>query len=210
MKEALEVSQSHSMAARLSTESYLKGRDVDTLFASDRTDEYRELLGFMAELCWAFDLKYVSVYTVDPARGVRTYRFVANQDGHTEEASSYALHLGATSTRPFSEEELRALDGREPLTYEKVQNQYGYMYSWYYPILRKDGTPYGILDAAYDAGSLMEGVRESALAFATPMIVTLDLFIIVGLILLKKGAIDSLRVVSRRMALYVEDGNRTP
>ena len=65
MSEALNVSRSSSKAACLSAESYLKGRDVDTLLASDDTEEYRELHDFMEELCWAFDLKYVSVYTVD-------------------------------------------------------------------------------------------------------------------------------------------------
>ena len=214
MNEATRESQTATNAAAVSITNYLEDVDLDTVFRSGESEEYRDLVGDVEELCKGLGLKYLYLYVVNEARDTRTYRFVVGTEEENNDEdidiTTYIPTFGDTSVAPFSEQEYEALDGLAPKTYEIVRNQYGYLFSWYYPLFRSDGTVYGVIGADYDAGHMMRGVTDNTIAFAVPMIGILFANILLGLWLLKRRVLDPVRLVSKRMALFTEVGSGEP
>lgn len=204
-REALDTSREFSNAAAVSVSAYFSDLDLNKVFASGDTEQYEDVRDSMSGLCMVFNLKYLYLYKVNEARDTRTYMFVVGSEDDADEIRE-AFPLGAESTIEISQQELDALDGRPPTTYERLQNKYGFTYAWYYPLKNEDGTVFGIIGADYNASAMMRDIVDNTLSFAFPMIGILCVVVPVGLWTLNRRILMPLRSVSKSMVQFTERG----
>lgn len=204
-KEVINNSRALSDAAAASVSAYFSDLDLNEVFSSGDTKEYEDTRDDMSSLCIVFNLKYLYLYRVNEARDTRTYMFVV---GHADndDMIKTVFPFGTESSDAFTQPEFDALNGKAPTTYDQLSNEYGFTYTWYYPLKNADGTVYGIIGADYDAGAMLSSISDNTLSFALPMIGIQCVIIPVGLWALNRRILLPLRSVSKSMAQFTNKG----
>lgn len=204
-KEVLDNSRELSNAAAASVSAYFSGLDLNEVFSSGDAEVYEGIRDDMNKLCFVLNLKYLYVYRVNDARDTRTYMFVVGT-GDNDDMIKEVFPFGAESSESFTQPEFDALDGKMPTTYDQLSNEYGFTYTWYYPLKNEDGTVFGLIGVDYDAGTMLRSIADNTLSFALPMVGIQCIIIPVGLWALNRRVLSPLRTASESMKQFTKKG----
>ena len=204
-REALGYGAESSATAAEITRALFSSEDFNSM-PSPESEEYQAMELELEWVCKLAQLEYLSIYKADSQRTVRTYLLIAASDEQDRESLGMEYRYGGTSNEPFSEDELKALDGIQPdNTPHQINDQFGSTYAWFFPLKMYTTGDHYVIRAEVDVRSIANSTNDNALAFAIPMIAALILTIGIGLYMLNRNIVQPLRVVSSRMHTFLAD-----
>ncbi len=204
-----EITESYCYVASMVTEetqAIFDNLSYDQLFGADSNVAYERVRKALRELSVTFQAEYLYVYEADVSSGTRTYLFCVAQDDREDQVVRSQRGLGAQSSVPLSQLEVQAANGTPSDVAEITHNEYGYDLCWYFPLTIDGATKPIVFGADFDAEEEQQEIWEYTLAFAVPLLVGIAIIAAVEIVMLKKSVSDPLRLLSRRMRSFVQDG----
>ena len=206
--ETLKLGATQTESAADVVSYNLQNLDEDEVFDPD-SEVYDEMHGNLRWVCETYNLKYISIYTADEGLTTRTYYYAAADEDEDDKLARQYFPFGATSDTPFDKAEIAALSGKvlsdSP---ERIKNEYGTTYAWYYPLKMKGYDRYFVICTEFNVRVIVTSVNDNALSFAVPMITILMLVIALEILLLQRDVVRPLRVVSSKMRNFIQDRAR--
>lgn len=203
--EAIQEGTALAESAAFVVSTYLKRNSPESIRDAD-PETYQSMHDDLRGICESFHMMYISVYSANDDRTVRTYYYAVGASDKDDKVMMDKFYLGSTSSAPFDEDELNALSGEIPGDKPgKIENEYGNTYAWFYPLRMNGADDYWIICVEFDASRIAASVADNALSFAIPMIAILILLMSQEAYYLHSSILKPLRSISSRMRGFVND-----
>ena len=156
------------------------------------------------DLCDKSGLKYIYLYTIDENE-VRHYLLAAGRTPEDDELINTRLPYGATDDGPLWGAERVALSGDMDNAYEYVNNAFGEVCMWVYPVKDDAGNVYAILGADYSISRLNNLMNRYSGAFRKIIALLMLIVFAIFLILIRVLALKPINSLSHKMKMFVKD-----
>ncbi|MCH5265964.1 MAG: SpoIIE family protein phosphatase [Lachnospiraceae bacterium] len=202
------TSQRSSQYARvgaLDAAHIIESVDFEALCASDTSELYTRTRSMLRDICQSIELEYLYLYQVSSEE--QEIRFVMTVAADDEEDTYVAEKrgLGVVVPRILTEQEQAALSGEQyPEAYVE-DNDFGHVYSWFYPVYDDNGSVIALIGSDYDTDRLLWQTVRRTLYIILPLIGILLLVFLIELIVMRRRIFLPIQLISNRMKGFVSD-----
>ena len=163
---------------------------------------FRDNLGEFAN---SYDLKYLYIYIPSRNMEMRTYMFSVATDPAEDEAVARERDYGTMINKPLRDIEKQVYEGKIPSGRSYTSNEYGSVYTWYFPIKDEYGDIVALLAMDLDITSYVTSVVAYGTLMITPVILVMMVILSLLLFYLKKRIFNPIGKLSDKMDNYDPD-----
>lgn len=202
------TSQRSSQYARvgaLDAAHIIESVDFEALCASDTSELYIKTRSMLRDICRSLNLKYLYLYQVSPEE--QEIQFVMTVATEDKEDANVAEKrgLGVTVPRVLTDQEQAALQGEQyPQAYIE-DNDFGRVYSWFYPVYDEEERVIALVGSDYSTEQLFRQAVKGTLLLILPMIAVLLLVFLAALFAMQRKIFAPIKLLSDRMNSFVSD-----
>ena len=189
--------------------------DIDIRYLSDNKEStiFKEANNSLRKICRNFGLEYLYIIVKNDEKQCYEYILaVANDDKNDEIINKgikeYPYIKGIENDASFQSIIVsldKAYQGETSQKSININNEYGNVYTWFYPVLEKDHKVKFVVGVEYTVEQVMAFVKNNAVIFFVPiMIVSLILFFI-EMSILQRKVFNPIKKISQRMNNFVEN-----
>ena len=189
--------------------------DIDIRYLSDNKEStiFKEANNSLRKICRNFGLEYLYIIVKNDEKQCYEYILaVANDDKNDEIINKgikeYPYIKGIENDASFQSIIVsldKAYQGETSQKSININNEYGNVYTWFYPVLEKDNKVKFVVGVEYTVEQVMAFVKNNAVIFFVPiMIVSLILFFI-EMSILQRKVFNPIKKISQRMNNFVEN-----
>ncbi len=178
----------------------------DELFSDSTGNTYQRIRKELRYLCQISSAKYTYLFEVDDARTTRTYLFCTAEDDDSDKKLLKVRPFGATSSEPFTKQELQAAEAKTDVAPYVSDNEFGNDLCWYFPIKIEGSKQPIVFGVDFDVEEERQEIWDYTLTFAIPLLVGVTCVMVFELAILKKTVTDPLRTLASRMRSFTQDG----
>ena len=189
--------------------------DIDIRYLSDNKEStiFKEANNSLRKICRNFGLEYLYIIVKNDEKQCYEYILaVANDDKNDEIINKgikeYPYIKGIEDDASFQSIKVsldKAYLGETSQKSININNEYGNVYTWFYPVLEKDNKVKFVVGVEYTVEQVMAFVKNNAVIFFVPiMIVSLILFFI-EMSILQRKVFNPIKKISQRMNNFVEN-----
>ncbi len=160
-------------------------------------------------LCKDMDLEYLYVFDVDEENNNYLCYFTAAADDDMNAKVSEERGFGTiVHVDSISQSIKDALHGSTEVNLERTNNEYGDVYSWYYPLHDSDGNVEYIVGADFSAKIIQDSIVQQTLQFCIPTLIVLLLVFTIVVLTIRHKVFLPLQLVASRMNHFIEDKDK--
>lgn len=170
------------------------------------TEDYETCRTVLRSLCQNEGMSYMYAYMLDPIDNTMTYVIVA---AASDEADDYIVEnrpYGTVVETEVDPVELIALQGSSSETPIEYDNQFGHMLDW---VMLVDEDRHLLAGASYAVSEQRKAVIASAVSLVAPFVAVLFALMIIQLLILQRGVMKPLNVISKRMMEFRAEDARS-
>ena len=158
---------------------------------------YERCRNVLREVCRNNEMVFMYAYRCDVEAGTSTYLMCVADDDDMDERMKRERGYGTVVKTPFTEEELRALQGEivtEPL---ELDNSYGHTLAWFSLVNGFDGTV--LAGADYSVSEQRQRIGRNIFLVVVPFLVVLAMLLLMQLYILRRYVFNLVREIAGRM-----------
>ncbi len=204
MEESIESAQSCSMILK----DYLEQFDSDVLIPGNET--FRNLRNGMRYICRDFSLEYVSVYSLDTQKKIRSYVISVAEDEMLDDIMRKQYTQNKIPYDRLTEGEEDFIRGSDEIYRDIIISEYGKGITLISPYRNSNGDLVAIIDICYNAKKENQRMIAIFLANIIPFTVSLIIGMLVLLFLVRRRIIIPIRNISYSIQKFAQDSTKKP
>ena len=161
------------------------------------TQVYERCRKILRDVCRNSGMAYMYAYRCDVEAGTSTYLMCVAADDKLDEKVARERGYGTVVKAPFSEEELRALQGEVVTDALELNNSYGHTLAWFSLVEGWDGKV--LAGADYSVSEQRRRVQQSVVLVVVPFLAVLAVLLLMQLYILRRYVFDLVREIADRM-----------
>ena len=179
--------------------------DFDSLQSADASELYTKTRDALRSICKSFELEYLYLYI--PNQDDRNVRFIMTVASDDEKDKTVAVERGLNIVVPriLTKQEQAALNGDEHGKAYAENNNFGSVYSWFYPVRDNGGNVIALIGSDYRDEVIYWQTIQGTLLIIIPMMVVLLLVFIIELFTMRRKIFVPVKQISNRMKSFVSD-----
>ena len=152
--------------------------------------------------CDYYDCKYVYLYRPGDEPGTRKYYFAVATDPEEDNELKLSRGFGTVVDKELRSVEQEVYNGTAPYGVAHTNNEFGRVYTWYYPVKDNSGKIIALCAIDFAAEAFYTRVISSSVYLLVPCLLLITLMLALIFLKLRKNIIIPLRQLSAKMDTY--------
>lgn len=183
----------------------VESADFDKLQSSDTSRLYTGIRDVFREICRSFKLEYLYLYVPNPDKQHIRYILTVASDDEKDKSVAAERGLNTIVQWDLTEQEQMVLNGDESAEPYEVSNDYGRVFSWYYPVCDDGGNVIALIGSDYRVDVIYRREVYETLLIIIPMVSVLLVVFLIEMIIMRRKIFAPLKQISNRMKNFVSD-----
>ena len=177
--------------------------DFNELQASDTSELYINTRGVLREICRSLELEYLYLYI--PTADGQSIRYIMTVASNDEKDKIVAEQRGLNTVVKvaLTEQEQAVLHGDDFNNPYEENNDYGRVYSWFYPVHDGAGNIAALIGSDYRVDTIYNREAHETLIIIIPMIAVLLVVFLIVMFTMRKKVFVPIKQISNRMKSFV-------
>ena len=159
----------------------------------------------LREIAYSYDLKYMYLYHPGRKEDTRMYYFCVASDPDDDKVVAEERDYGTTINKPLRDIEEKVYNGSIPYGRAYTANNYGAVYTWYFPIKDEHGSIVALLALDVDITSYVSSIALYGSLMLSPVILVMMVILSLLLFYLKRRIFNPIGKLSDKMDNYDPD-----
>ena len=204
LRRAVDVNMDTARAAANLVRYYLEPQ----LPFEDLSEAHREQTRTLFRvMCTNFHFKYIYVFHVYEEAEQIKYYICAAEDDEMDAEIQKLRPFGTIVNRPAYSDESKILSGEKDEGFQFVDNQFGNVCMYVFPLKDKDGNIDAIIAIDDEISDVHEELFRQQRSFLILVVINLTIAIAISLFLIKRVVISPIERLSERMRRFVKEKN---
>lgn len=172
---------------------------------------YPEARSALQDVCEAYRLEYITIYSVDSQANTRTIYLCVTPDEEKNDALQRDYVQKALPITKLMRGEERILAGSREVQQEVVRRTpNGAMYTWLSPYLDSEGQLRAIISMSYSIEHIVKLILHAFLVDTIPFVISLSLGLLILLLLVRRRIVLPINAISDSMKRFAPDSGTRP
>lgn len=181
--------------------------DLPALARQRNTDAYATMRENLRDICKDLKLSYLYLYEIDDDLEVRTY-LVCTAEEDADDQKVKDLGPDDQSSDPgICDQEIAALEGNPMDKPFVLDNEYGKMYTWFFPYRNQEGKTCAVIGCDVDLQDVGSSIKSMTITLAAIMAVQTAIVIVVMLVRMRKAIIVPLDTITHHIQSLFDSSN---